>query len=286
MVSARNVGLTEQPGFFASGAHQLYRVFHPAARRASASSVVIFCSSFGPDHVVAWRMEVLTARMAAAHGHDAVLFHPRSHGDSTGNFAEVTFDNLVEDAGAAARHAREASGAAQLVWVGVGFGALVAAAALRRDQGTRGLALWEPVHRGIDYFHAQLRRALFREVSCGRRPAATVDQMLAQLEGDGPLYLYGERVHPVLFPTFYRSARALELAAMLEGWRRPALLAQVQRRSHLSPDNAALATALAERGAKVTVATVADEPAWNGMDPPWVSDALSERTVEWLDGLD
>lgn len=278
--------ITEQPRFFDSVDQQLYGVFHPAAHRRPGAPVVVFCNSFGPDHVVAWRMEVLAARMAAARGYCAFSFHPRAHGDSTGNFAHLTFESLVEDALAAAHHAREAADTSLIVWVGIGFGALVTAEVIRREASASALALWEPVHRGRDYFRGQLRRALFREIAQGRRPKATVDQLLERLERDGELFLYGERVYPALFRTFYRSAVNLDLARSLEGWHRPAFLAQVQRQARLSPDGAALAAALERRGAKVAVACLADEPIWNGFDPPWISDSLLRQTAEWLDGLE
>lgn len=277
---------TEQPRFFDSGGHQLYGVFHPAAHPRSASAVLVFCSSFGPDHVTVWRMEVLAARMMAARGWCVFSFHPRAHGDSTGNFAELTFDALVEDAIAASNHARKAADTSEIVWLGVGFGALVAAAAIRRDAGARALALWEPTHRCADFLRTQARRALFREVAEGRRPSATVAQLMERLEREGELLLFGERVYPVLFRTFCRSAAELDLARALEGWREPTFLAQIQRSPRLSADNVALASALVGREARIAVTCVVDDAMWNGNDPPWVAESLLQRTAEWLDGLE
>ncbi len=238
---------TEEPRFFDSKGHQLYGVFHSAVDGRPGSPAVVFCNTFGPDHGLAWRVEVLGARMLAARGWRAFSFHPRAHGDSTGNFAELTFDALVEDATAAARHAREPAGSSQVIWLAIGFGALVVAEAIRRDSGARALALWEPTHHGADYFRDQLRRALFREVAERRRPSATVGRLFEQLEHEGEAFLYGERIYPALFRTFYRSAAKLDLAQALEGWQGPTLLAQIQRSPRLFPDNAALASACGTR---------------------------------------
>jgi alpha/beta superfamily hydrolase len=271
---------SDQRLLFSSADQRLYGAFNPADRPGN-KPVIVFCNSFGAGHFVTVRMEALAARMVARRGYPAFRYHPRGHGDSTGNFSDVTFEGLVEDALSAAEYARRVSGASEVVWVAVRFGTLVAAEAMRRRDYTAALALWEPVHRARDYFRSLLRRVLFHETANGRRPDVTVDDLLLRLEREESVALPGSWLHHAI----YRSAIDSDLAGSLEDWSGPTLVAQIQRRSQLSPDNAALVAALERRGSKATFASVADQPEWDGIDSRWNSDALLDETAGWLDGL-
>ena len=271
---------SDQRLFFCSANQRLYGAFHPAERPGN-KPLVVFCNSFGAGHFVTVRMEALAARMVARRGYPAFRYHPRGHGDSTGNFSDVTFEGLVEDALSAAEYARRVSGAAEVVWVAVRFGALVAAEAIRRRDYTAALALWEPVHRARDYFRSLLRRVLFHETANGRRPDVTVDELLLRLEREECVALPGSWLHHAI----YRSAIDSDLAGSLESWRGPSFLAQIQRRPQLSSDNAALVASLERCGSKLAFASIADQPDWDGIDSRWNSDALLGETAGWLDGL-
>ena len=272
--------LFELPHWFeAHDGLPLYAVFHPARSAGNSPSVVLFCHSLGLDHLVTWRMDVLAARAIAAGGRPAFSYHARGHGDSAGSFADLTFDSLVEDALDAAGRARELSGAARIVWVATRFGALVAAAAMRRRTDSAGLVLWEPVHRARDYFHGLMRRRLFFEVANGRRPALNVEQMIQRLGGGRELPLAAEWLHEPL----YRTALDADLARALDGWNGPTLLAQVQKRESLSPDNAALLGALLRAGASAETVEIVEQPTWeNPAEPWWTSPRLIAETNAWL----
>jgi len=275
--------LSEQPLWFDShGDVPLYGVFHRAHNRPRARTVALFCHSLGLDHLVTWRMEVLAARALAARGYPAFSYHARGHGDSAGSFADVTFQTLVEDALAASEQARRMAGASEIRWIATRFGALVATAALRRRTDTAGLALWEPVHRGVDHFHALMRRRLFFEVANRYRPSLTVDEMVSQLAREGELPLAAEWLHDRL----YRSTLTADLARSMEDWRGPTMLAQVQKRQAWSNDNAALLAALRDAGAPVTAVAIVEQPTWeNPAEPWWTSPRLGEETIGWLDGM-
>src|SRR5262245_23560899 len=145
---------TETPLFFDSGDRPLYAVHHaPRAPRRDAP-VLVHCHSLGVEQLTSYRAEVLLARAAADRGFPVFRWHARGHGDSAGDFADVTLERLTEDALVAAAEARRRSGAARIAWLGLRFGALTAARAALQTKGSAGLALWEPVHHGLDYFRA------------------------------------------------------------------------------------------------------------------------------------
>lgn len=272
----------ETPLFLASADRPVYAVWHPPRPGRPGAPALVFCHSLGVEQLTDYRNEVLAARAAAAAGFPALRFHARGHGDSAGDFAAVTLETLVADARMAADFARERAGGSRLVWLGVRFGALVAAGALARRDDAAGLVLWEPVHRPGDYFRAQLRGMLFSEVAAGHAPGVTVDELLARVEREGQVDVHGYYLHRALV----ESAREADLGQYLAGWSGPTRLVQVAARPRLAAAHAALAAALESHGARVATACVAVEPGWHFFNnPAWESPELVRGTVEWLDAL-
>ena len=231
--------------------------------------------------MVPTRMLALIVRHAAAMGYPAMAYHARGHGDSSGDFADVTLDGLVEDAISAANSIRERSGAQRVIFLGVRFGTIIAATALSRYADSAGLILWEPVHRGADYFRQFVRGSLFAAVARGQKPTETADEVLKRVEREGRVDIHATYLHSKL----YFSSRDVELGATIKDWRGPTMLAQIQPRMSMTPGNQALITALEGRGAKVTAFRVAEEPGWQFWRIPWVSTPVLEQTGAWLDGL-
>ncbi|HUA36692.1 MAG TPA: alpha/beta hydrolase [Candidatus Binataceae bacterium] len=266
--------------FFISDGRPLYGVIR---RWASADApVIVYCHGLAQEQLFNWRAEVLGADILARRGYSTFSYHARAHGDSAGEFAELDFDGLVDDAMAAADRAIAETGATRIVWVGIRFGALVAATAIQRRNDTAALALWEPVHNARDYFRMLMRRVLFFEVSRGRRPPLTAEQMVDELNHGRAVSLLGFDLHP----KFYASAVLANLARALEGWSRPTLLAQIQRRSSLAMEHHALQAMLERQGATVTTIQFDEEPVWdNGFESWGTLDNLSRRMGDWLDGL-
>ena len=266
--------------YFISHGRPLYSLMH---RGGPAAPVIIYCHGFAQEHLFNWRAEVLGADILARRGYSTFSYHARAHGDSAGNFADLTFEGLVEDAMAAADHATAATGATRIVWVGIRFGALVAAAVIRQRSDALALALWEPVHNTPDYFRALMRRVMFFEVSRGRRPSMTVDEMIEELRRDRAVPMLGFDLHP----QFYRSALAADLRDSLDDWSGPTMLVQIQQRGSLSPEHQALQTVLELRSVPVKTVLMDEEPNWdNGFESWWTLEGLSREMGAWLDGLE
>ena len=266
--------------FFISDGRALYSSMHRGA--SPGAPVIVYCHGFAQEHVFDWRAEILGADILARRGFATFSYHARAHGDSAGNFSDLTFEGLVDDALAAASHATAATGASRIVWVGIRFGALIAAAAMRRRPDSAALALWEPVQGAREYFRALMRRVLFFEVSRGHRPAMTTEQMIEQLGCGNPVPLVGFD----LFPKFYASAVEADLRRALEGWSGPTMVAQIQQRTALSQAHRTLQAALEQQGATVTTVVVDEEPSWtNGFESCWTLENLSHQMADWLDGL-
>jgi pimeloyl-ACP methyl ester carboxylesterase len=271
----------EKPLFFESHGHPLYGVYHAPAS-AGRGAVVVHVHGLGVEQITTYRAEVLCARALAAAGHPVFRFHARGHGDSSGDFAAVTLETLVEDAGVAADEARRLSGAGGVVWLGVRFGALVAARSLARRGDAAGLALWEPVHHGHDYFRAMLRAMLFSQVAGGIRPDRTADQLLADVEEKGSADVHGYYLHRAIV----RSAREARLSEALAAWSGPVFLAQLQGRGILSAPNEGLLASLRGRGAQTRHFMHREDLGWHyTQNPAWECPQLVDATREWTDAL-
>jgi alpha/beta superfamily hydrolase len=275
----------ELPLFFTSGSQVLYGALCTPEAAGRDDRVVVFCHSLGVEHMVSQRMEVLGTRAAAQAGCAAFRYDSRAHGDSAGNLGDLTFSDLVDDACAAADYARMLSGASRIVWAGIRFGCLIAAAAIGRRDDTAALALWEPLHLGSDYFRSAIRTTFFCHVAKGKRPGETVDEHLKRLESDGVLPVVGT----YLYSPLSRSAHDVELGRSLLSWSGDTLIAQVQRRPTLSTSNERLRSQVKQRGGKVTVVLISHEPAWAMLplvQPQWTSESLLSATMEWLNGME
>ena len=203
----------ELPLFFPSGSEALYGAFYAPLGRDRKDSVLVFAHSLGIEHMVTQRMEVLGARAAAKAGFAVFRYDARAHGDSAGEAKDVTFTDLIDDACAAADYARQVSGAARIVWVGVRFGCLIAAEAMARRDDAVAFALWEPLHQGDEYFRAAIRTMLFCQVAQGKRSGAAVDDLLERLEADGILPVVGT----YLYNALWRSAHRCRLGRIVKG---------------------------------------------------------------------
>jgi pimeloyl-ACP methyl ester carboxylesterase len=270
-----------EPLFFSLADHRLYGFYCPVDDIRNNSPGLVVCHSVGIEQAVPSNMLARIVRKASTLGIPAMLFHARGHGDSTGDFSDVTFETLVEDSNAAADFLRSKCGCSKIVWLGVRFGGLVAASCAVARDDTAGLVLWEPVHRGIDYFRQLLRGLLFAATARGARGAASVDELLARVERDGWVDVNATYIYSKLL----RSARSLQIAQILDGWRASIFLAQVQPRMSLSPDNASLIDRLTQTGGNLSTVQIKDEPGWQFWRPSWYSQPLLEATGGWLDGL-
>jgi len=281
--------LVEERKFFDSAGIPLYGAMHyPATdcngetKKSGRRTVVVFCNAFSESHAE-WRAEVIGARTLAERGYPAFTYHPRAHGDSAGNPAEVTFDTLVDDAMTGADYARDACGAEQIAWVGVRFGALIASEAIRRRGDTAGVALWEPVVDAGDYFQQLMRHALYYDVGRGVRPSLTVEAIKGHLERDGKI----ELLLFDLYRAFVESASESNLEANLSTWRGPVFIAQFDRHSRLSRRHIHLKDALESVGARVNAALFTENCGTETRGEPWrTPEALATRMGDWLDRLE
>ena len=183
----------EVPFFFESADRPLYGVFHPAAIDRAGAPVVVHCHSLGVEQLTYYRNDVLAARAAATLGFPVLRYHARGHGDSAGDFADVTLRDPGRGRprgggrGAApgrrrprdlARRAARRTGRAE--------------AARRAPGSARPGACGSRCTKPADYCAAAAARRCcsrrWRAASARTRPSTT---LLARLERDGRVDVHG-----------------------------------------------------------------------------------------------
>jgi alpha-beta hydrolase superfamily lysophospholipase len=195
----------------------------------------------------------------------------------------VTFESLVDDALSAAREITANYGTREIVWLGLRFGALVAAAASARYGRTRAISLWAPMATGHDYTLSLVRGLRFLEIARGKRSGMPTKDLIREIQEKGYVELLGSCV----FAKFYNAARKVNLRDLMMGWRGPTFLAQIQPRMRLSASNSALVTELEHRGARIATIMIREEPGWHFpmWRQPWIASDLLTQTGEWLDAV-
>ena len=107
-------------------------------------AAVLVCSSVGPDAAASYGAEARLGRALAGAGVTVQRFHYRGTGASDGAPDELSFLGMVDDARAALARLRACARPAAVAFVGVRFGALVAAR-LAASVEDAPVALWAPV---------------------------------------------------------------------------------------------------------------------------------------------
>ncbi len=131
------------------GGAVLATVHTPAS---AATTGVVICPPLGYEYAVAYRtLRHLADRIAETAALPVVRFDYPGLGDSTADLAPDSFEAGPRLAAEALRRA----GCTGVVYLGLGSGALVAAAAAARDPESRGLALWDPAASGRQWLRRQ-----------------------------------------------------------------------------------------------------------------------------------
>ena len=141
-----------KPFFFGSSQRPLFGIHHPAAGDAGGAAAVVLCNPFGQEAVHSHRIyRVLAAKLSRA-GMHVLRFDYSGTGDSAGDGEDGRQAQWVEDILEASDELASTTEARRVSWVGLRYGATLAALAAERTPRELGdLVLWDPVVRGRPY---------------------------------------------------------------------------------------------------------------------------------------
>jgi pimeloyl-ACP methyl ester carboxylesterase len=156
-------GLRREVFFFNSAGVDLYGSLY-AAPSAEASLGVLLCNSWGFEGDQASRLLHPLAIEVARAGGAAAIFHYPGFGDSHGDLASVTLNDLVDAASNALRELARRQPCERWMLAGAMFGGAIACLTAARHTEVERLLLLQPALRPSSYF-ARLERASRRSLA-------------------------------------------------------------------------------------------------------------------------
>jgi alpha/beta superfamily hydrolase len=139
------------PIFFGRAPKSLFGVYHPPKAAQARSTGVVLCYPFGQEYMRAHRAFRQMALLLSKAGFHVLRFDYYGTGDSSGEGVEVSFEQCVEDARAAADELKESAEVKRVAFVGLRLGAAVAAMAADGRTDVDQVVLWDPAVDGRSY---------------------------------------------------------------------------------------------------------------------------------------
>lgn len=271
--------LVEEPVFLGSGDERLFAFLHPAAQ--SARGTIVMCHAFAEEKLWSHRVYVTFAREAAQAGYNVLRFDMRGEGDSALDFEQSSIETRIEDTLRAITAAHERWWDRDVVLLGHRLGGSIAAVAqTRAPSSVRGVAIWDPILDGEDYFGQLLRSNMTTQMATQGKVTRMRDALVkAILEGEVVIVDgYG------LTADMYRGIAELRWAQRPELLQGPALLIEVPKGEQTAPSQPLME--LASTRPQLQLALEAEPPFWRETKQFHKrAGGFTADTLEWLNGL-
>lgn len=174
---------------------QRFCLFHPA-RNHKARGAVIYVHPFAEEMNKARRMAALQARAMANAGFDVLQIDLLGCGDSSGDFADATWQAWKDDILAGLLWLRTRSQAPLTLW-GLRAGCLLAANAVEKLPEQVDFIFWQPVISGKQHWQQFMRLKMAGELTSGAAKGVT-ENIRRQIAAGQTVEIAGYSVSPVL----------------------------------------------------------------------------------------
>jgi exosortase A-associated hydrolase 2 len=269
------VGLRQEVFHLAAGGGERLCIWR-APEHGALRGVVVHVPAFAEEMNKCRPMVALAARRLAASGFGVLEIDLLGCGDSTGDFADATFDAWIDDIVAAVRWARERGDASIWLW-GARAGALLAAAATHRLAEAASVLLWQPVLAGRVMLSQFLRLKLAADVLAGDGERAGTRQLREELARGTAVDIAGYRLTPVLAAGIEAAALAFAPTVRRVVWLEVSAGAQPA----LGPAALTAVAALRDAGTPVLAAALGGPGFWQTVEIE-MCPALVDATVAAL----
>ena len=261
---------------------QRFCVFHSPAADVPLRGGLVYIQPFAEELNRCRRMAYLQASAFAQAGYAVLMMDLHGCGDSSGDFADATWDTWLDDVALARQWLEERIDGPVWLW-GVRAGCLLAAqSATRRTQATRVL-FWQPVLSGHQHLKQFLRLKLTGEMLqnakvTGGKSRPGTDGLLAQLESGRSLEVAGYVLSPALAkgfgqatlqPSLLLHGVCLEVSSQLDTAQHPSVSTAL--RSLVAQSQDAI-------GHHITAQAVAGAAFWQMQEAP-ICDALISASL-------
>lgn len=280
-IASSGTAALERPYFFPTGTQRLFGVWHPASG-ATGRGAVLFCHALAEEKLWSHRVYVSFARELARRGYSVLRFDCRGEGDSELEFELTNVATRVEDTVEAFRELRALAGpSTPIVLVGHRLGGNVALAAARQlGNEVAGVAVWDPLLDGRDYFLQLLRSNLTTQMATEGKVTRNREALVEDLLAGGTIVVDGYG----LTADLYRGISELNLAAAVTALSTPCLLLEIAKAGQTEP-SAPLAALCANRP-QMNCVSVEEAPFWRETRLFHRQAArLPAATAQWLNEL-
>ena len=179
-----------QPFFLPCSVGERFCLFHPASGKSLGA--VLYLHPFAEEMNKSRRMAALQARALAAAGYDVLQIDLLGCGDSSGDFADASWQAWRDDVLAGYRWLRSRSPAPLILW-GLRAGCLLAAEVAADIPEAADFIFWQPVISGKQHWQQFMRLKMAGEMASGQAKAVG-EQLRQQLANDVGVVL-GRRQH-------------------------------------------------------------------------------------------
>lgn len=254
--------LRQEPFYLRLGDGDRFCIWRAPGQEMPLRGLVLHAPAFAEEMNKCRRMTAWAARDLAEQGFGVLQIDLHGCGDSSGDFADASWERWVDDLVNAAAWLRKQSATAPLWIWGLRAGALLAAAVAPRLAGRVGLLLWQPVVSGRQHLTQFLRLALAADMLSESSDRQGTKQLRDRLSAGESLEIAGYRLSPSLATGLEEASFAPPpecLSAVV--WLEVATSA-----GPMSPVAARNLDALKEKGVRVQAAGVAGPSFWQTVE--------------------
>jgi len=217
--------LAAEAFFLPAAGGQRYCLFHPAAGNAprglgthvTTCGVVVHVHPWAEEMNKSRRMAALQSRALAAAGFAVLQIDLHGCGDSSGDFAEASWDSWIADVQAAAGWLETRHGGAPLILWGHRAGCLLATAAAAAMNTPCRFLFWQPPASGKLLLQQFLRLRAAAEMQAGDSKAA-MDRVKRDLAEGRAVDIAGYALPATLAQGLERATLEPPVAATSVGW--------------------------------------------------------------------
>lgn len=270
--------MDEVPLFFrGDGECALFGVLHRPPALDGTRPAFVFCHPLGEEKLWAHRVFVSYARQLAAAGYPVLRFDLTGHGDSEGQFSDLSIDRACADVRRAIAEARRLTGVSAVSLMGLRLGATLAGIVAEGADDIRHLILWAPITEGERYMQELLRVNVMTQMAIYKQVRQERPELVAEMEAGRSVNVDG---YEMAWP-LYSSVSAITLGSERRTFGGPCLIVQIDKLARPAGDLQRLTASYAS----ATLQFAQEEPFWKEIARFYQNAPnLYEVTNAWLGG--